>query len=161
MSKKFNLPTSPEIRFHLVDVNQLKKIDHKYNKNERGLYVHQVNTTYSEMPNGKKKILSQKRIMDIYILSFLSRDMFREVTAHELMHNWQAIHYPQIKDLVIKEGLSEFIGSIINKYYGKPSRNRRMMKNPDEIYGKGYRKIYKASHGKGVPGLKEWLNRNY
>ena len=161
LTKKFNIPTSHNIKFHLVDVNQLKKIDHKYNKNERGLYTHEVYTTYVETSNGHKKILSQTSKMNIYILSFLSKDMFREVVAHELMHNWQALHYPQIKNLAIKEGLSEFTGSIINKHYGKPSRNRRMMKNPDETYGVGYRKIYKASRGKGIPGVKEWLKNNF
>ena len=161
LKQELNLQTSKQIKFHLVDVNQLKKIDHKYNKNERGLYSHEVQTTYVENSSGHKQILSQTRKMDIYILSFLSKDMFREVVAHELMHNWQALHYPKIEDLMIKEGLSEFTGSLINKYYGKPSRNRRMMKNPDAIYGDGYRKIYKASHGKGIVGVKKWLQNRY
>lgn len=161
LSKKFNLPTSNEIKFHLVDVNQLKKVDHEYNINERGLYTHQSNTTYIETDGGQKKILNQNLKMNIYILSFLSKDMFREVAAHELMHNWQALNYPQIKKLLIKEGLAEYTASIINKHYGKPSRNRRMMKNPDEVYGDGYRYIYKASRGKGIPEVKKWLDSNY
>jgi len=161
LSTKYNIATSDKIKFHLVDVNQLKKIDHEYNPNERGLYTHEAYTTYIESVPGHKEILSQKRKMNIYILSFLSKDMFREVAAHELMHNWQALYYPQIKDLAIKEGLAEFTASIINKYYGKPSRNRRMMHNSDQIYGDGYRQIYKASHGKGIPGVKQWLKDNY
>jgi hypothetical protein len=145
----------------LTDVNALKKIDSNYNKNERGLYTHEVHTTYIETDFQARKVVNQSIRMNIFILSFLPKDMYREVVAHELMHNWQAINYPQIKDPVIIEGLAEFMASQINRYYGKPSRNRRMMKNPDKIYGVGYRKIYQASHGQGIQGVKEWLQQNY
>lgn len=161
LATKFAILTSNDISLNLVNANGLKKVEHDYNENERGLYTHKVDTLYSVGLLGGKKVQSQKTKMNIYILSFLPQDMFREVVAHELMHNWLALNYPEIKDPVIIEGMAEFMASLINKHFGRLSRNKRMLENEDEVYGKGYRKILRVTRGRGIEGLKSWLKENY
>jgi len=111
----------------------LKRLSRKHNDNPKGLTKTQIRRGLG------RKVLSH----EIFILYGLPRIEFMGVLAHELMHVW--LHENGIKlSAAQTEGLCNMATFMI---YSKDKSElagyllKAMMKNPDPVYGQGYRNI--------------------
>lgn len=93
----------------------------------------------------------------IYVLDHLSRERMEYVMAHELAHDYLSEHFPGIPVPWIQEGFAEYIGYLYNKHCKRDHLNIRLEKNPDPVYGEGFRKIRSIAEKQGWEGLKRFL----
>lgn len=153
MKDKLHLETEHIIDYKMVSKDELQgKTAHQHEGLELGLYKFEQlveKTTITKTFLGKKSTITEERIKNeshtIYFLYGIPEDKLREVAAHELAHDWMQEYYPEITDLKIKEGWAEFVASRVNVICGRAKMNLRMQKNPDSIYGEGYRMIKKIA----------------
>ncbi|MCK4980578.1 MAG: protein DA1, partial [Candidatus Delongbacteria bacterium] len=161
MKEKLGLSTGNNIRFKLVNVQELNEEYKSIASDEcmeHGLFIHEqriktiVKTrTLFGFELGRETKEIETNNYSILILFSLSKDKFIEVSAHELAHDWMEVNYPNIKDIKISEGWAEFVASQINNHYGNSYLNTRMKNNPSPTYGDGYRYVagYAKEHGVG------------
>lgn len=167
MKGKLNISTDHNIKYELVNQHTLKSIS-KNSEMELGLFAHEewknTETTYKSRLGFKYGEETKVELTDsfyIYILTDIPKDKFIEITAHELAHDWMEKVYPNIKDLKITEGWSEFAASQVNSIYKNGYLNIRMEENNNPVYGDGYRFIadyVKQNRMEGLYKLFEKLN---
>jgi hypothetical protein len=159
MKEKLYFATEHDIGYALLDS---KKLDELSPNQQRGLemglfqYVEEIEKTIltkTNMFGEVKKTESEKvdKSYKIYLIYAMSRRKFIEVTAHELGHDWMQEYYPKINDLKIKEGWAEYVASKVNEEFGNKTMNLRMEKNPDPVYGEGYRMIKSIAEKSSTP----------
>ena len=161
MREDLLLSTDHKINYHLVSLFELKKrISNKVT--ELGLFKFSMvikKTTKTRTHGSESKKSVSRKITsenyDIYFLSGLPLKKLQEVAAHELAHDWMQEQFPNIKDVVIREGWAEYVASEVNKILGHSDMNSRMEKNSDPTYGKGYRYIKKYIDENGINALLE------
>ncbi len=171
MKHKLKLYTKHNVIFQIIDRSTLLKLSpHIGDIKELGLYSYKSSyTTVTETSKslfGKDKVNSfikdKKENFNIYVLYGLPKNKMIEVIGHELGHDWQQAHFPNIKDLKIKEGWAEYVATLINIQYHQKNMNKRMEENPDPIYGAGYRLFAKAAktggHKQVIKLLKHYNN---
>lgn len=168
MKDKLSLNTDHKINYKIVSLKELQgQTEHDHQGIELGLYkfeqvIEKVTSTRSFM--GEKATETQEFIKDeshsIYFLYGIPENKLREVAAHELAHDWMQEFYPEITDLKTKEGWAEFIAAKVNTVYGRSQMNIRMLKNPDKIYGEGYRMIKKASEKNDPEAVFKFLEQS-
>lgn len=93
----------------------------------------------------------------VYVLDHLPRERMEYVMAHELAHDYLSAHFPGIRIPWIQEGFSEYIGYLYNRLYGRTHLNIRLEKNPDPVYGEGFRRIRSIAEKESFEGLKRFL----
>ena len=110
----------------------------------------ELNNIYSGKSHGNLKGFTQVNnkykshpYYTIFILFGLPRIEFEAVLAHELMHIWIYINYPNLKNKDV-EGLCNAGSALIYINDGtcfSKIHLKAMEDNPDSIYGDGYRKM--------------------
>lgn len=165
MQKKLGLSTGHRIAFSLVDRNKLHRLAEGESDTPRelGLFVHHVRSRTTERRDRRGRVLSRKtekveETFDIYALDCLTREYLEYVCAHELAHDWQAEHYPDIRDKAVREGFAEYVGWLYNRALGRHHINRRIEKNADPVYGGGFRMIKAIADREGFEGVCRFLN---
>lgn len=163
LRKECGVSTAPDIEFHLVNKPGLEKVSGRKEIGEDGLYrritveesenINFFGISIAEGLNRKQKIVRQ-----IYVLTWLDRPHFRQVCAHELMHDWTETHFPDLEDIEIIEGISEYAAYICNRYYGCDELNSAKLNNKDPVYGAGFRLVLKADRGKGIEDIGAWIS---
>lgn len=93
----------------------------------------------------------------IYILDHLPLERMEYVMAHELAHDYLSAHFPGIRTPWIQEGFAEYVGFLYNRHRRRDHLNIRLEKNPDPVYGDGFRKIRSIAERNGWDGLKRFL----
>lgn len=118
---------------HLVDQAELSEIgDGLYNKDTKGF-------TNSLTKSLGRKIISVDHT--VYILTNLAEIKFMGVLAHEFLHVWlneQGIKLP----ITETEGFCNLGTMLVNKAHQEPVAKilqENLEKNPDPVYGDGYR----------------------
>jgi hypothetical protein len=156
------LSTDHNINYHLVSLFELKKKESGKKVTELGLFkfsmtVERITKTTTHGLETKKEIFRKIRSenYDIYFLSGLPLKKLQEVAAHELAHDWMQEQFPNINDDMIREGWAEYVASEVNEILGHSDMNKRMNKNPDEVYGQGYRLIRNYVDDNGINALLE------
>lgn len=155
---ELKLGTDRKIYFQLTSLPELEKRSKESGVNqgiELGLFYHNftevTRTTTFALPWKKPKteIIRTNERFAIYVLYGLPKEKLIEVCAHELAHDWMQDNYPGIKDMKIREGWAEYVATKANRLFGNENLNRRIERNPDPVYGDGYRAIaqYVADHG--------------
>lgn len=158
MRRDLNLWTDRNIHFYLTSLPDLEKRspDKTVPGDELGLYSYtftEVTATEKKLPWSKPrntvKITNER--FAVYALYGLNKARLIEVCAHELAHDWMQKNYPRIRDLKVREGFAEYVAHEVNSLYGNNALNIRIEKNPDPVYGGGYREIaaYARLHGFG------------
>jgi len=100
---------------------------------------------------------------DIYVLTGLQPEEFKDVAAHELAHDIQQALYPRIKDRIVKEGFAEYVASLMETAWGNERLNRERLKNEIKDYVTGYQKMAQIGKNGGLPAVLAYLkklNRN-
>lgn len=164
LKKKLGLSTDHRITFALVDRDKLHRLANgdSDTPKELGLFVHHVRRRTTEQRDHTGRVLSRKtelvsETFDIYALDYLTREYLEYVCAHELAHDWQAEHYPDIKDKTVREGFAEYVGWLYNRALGRHHINRRIENNIDPVYGGGFRRIKAIADREGFAGVRRYL----
>ena len=127
---------------------------HRSGKYELGRCNYEYRTrTY---PGRKPEIVSER--CTILILDALPRDQFIEVAAHEAAHDWLN-HHGRSLPPSWSEGFPEYVASLVNLRHGNGSRNLRMEKNEDPVYGAGFREVKAYADRHGLRKLLEYVRR--
>jgi len=106
----------------------------------------------------------KRQIGFIYILDGLPRQHTAAIMAHEIGHAWLFLHEFPILSLMTEEGICELWAARWLEMQNTPLAKHRlqiMAKNPDPVYGDGYRAALKALRGRTVPGLLERVRRGH
>lgn len=88
--------------------------------------------------------LATFRDFRIFVLYGLPETLLRSVLAHELMHVWLFRNGPREHDPQLCEGSCEYASFLVlSRNPSEESRFyvNRLMKNPDPVYGEGFRKV--------------------
>jgi hypothetical protein len=162
MRDKLGLSTAHGIAYGMVDAKGLAaETTGGGNNRELGLFRFALVTekTTTKKTLGGKEIATRtkervkSRKYSIFFLSGIPLSKLREVAGHELAHDWMQEKYPHIADLKLKEGWAEFVASKINELYGQGKMNVKMERNPDKIYGDGYRYVKAIVEKGGIEAL--------
>ncbi len=115
----------------------------------------------------KKTVTSQgktirKKVDGVAILKGLPRQLMEGVVAHELGHAWLFLHDVDRLNPQIEEG---FCNLLSHRYYQCTNSEEGryymqiMERNPDPIYGEGFRKVDRAVQRYGLISVVEYLSR--
>ena len=149
--------TDHKINFLLTAFEDLRKnCSGSLHTGQTGLYVCKtmIQTTKKIDPRTGKTLSTTKKAVQkdhfIYILSSLPHAEFRQTVIHELTHDWLGEYYPHITDAQIQEGVCEYMAYLFleDEKNNDPhirSMLSRMEKNPDPVYGGGFRLIRKKA----------------
>ena len=170
LREKLELSTKHPIVMSLVGLDRLSKMSGKSPGEgmEMGLFdysgILETHVTGEMDSHGNMRKLneSSQRVDEswkILVLYGLPEARLGEVFAHELAHDWMQEFCPNIKDLKLKEGWAEYIAWKMNSIMGNSSLNSRIEKNPDPIYGDGFRMMKKIADRDGFDGLKLYLHK--
>ncbi len=162
------LSTDRNINLHMIGLQELERRSGHTGSpgQELGLYSYtftEVTKTQSfKLPWQKaqeEKYRTNERYA-IYFLYGMTEDKLSEVFAHELAHDWMQMYYPRIPDLKIREGWAEYVSYSYNKIAGQEYLNLRIEKNPDPVYGDGFRMIAAYVAKNGYDGLMEYFKES-
>ena len=161
---RLGLFTDHRIEFSLVDRAELHRLagGSSDTPKELGLFAHHVRRRTTERRDHRGRVLSRKtekveESFNIYALDHLTREYLEYVCAHELGHDWQAEHYPNITDPAVREGFAEYVGWRYNRAHGRHRLNQRIEKNADPVYGAGFRRIKAIADREGFEGVRRFL----
>ena len=164
LRERFDISTGHRIEFALTDRERLHRLagNRSDSTRELGLFVHHVRRRTVKRRDPKGRVISQKtetvaESFNIYALDYLTREYLEYVCAHELGHDWQVEHYPNIKDPSVREGFAEYVGWLYNRMHGRHQLNRRIEKNVDPVYGDGFRRITAIADREGFAGVRRFL----
>lgn len=139
----------PKLTIQLVDVNRLIEVSgNKGVENEAGF------CQYELLKRGNR-IVEEKNT--IYILHGMPETMFRGVLAHELMHAWMNMNKILNAPPKIREGSANYASYIVyatDKSDWAMFLIENLRKNPDTVYGDGFREIEEYVNQFGIPS---WL----
>ncbi len=150
-----------------------KKKGSKLDRGQTGLFIHrtqmQKEVKYDRRTGRtiSRKVKVTDETYSISILYSLPFPEYRYTVIHELTHDWMSAHFRHITDLKTKEGVSEYISWLFLKNDPEATPYNAMIcsnleKNPDPVYGGGFRMIRKIA-GTGdaqscIARLKKYLS---
>ncbi len=161
LHKNFNFPADHPITLEMRSFTEQEKSS-LHGGNLFGLYNYQGKIVRKgKLFSGKKtpEIKFRNEHCTIIILGYLPRRKAAEAIAHELAHDYMKHRWFFIKDEKIKEGFAEFIAAQYNTISGSQQWNICMEKNPDKIYGDGYREMCKLYKQGSFPALFRLFDR--
>jgi hypothetical protein len=114
-----------------------------------------VLVTTREERKGLKKRISKEWQCTLYMLDNLPRTVAAKVIVHELTHDHLYHHAGSGKNPKITEGICEAVSGqwlLLNKHKGFFNA---MQKNPDPVYGAGFRMMFPQLERYGMQGVIE------
>jgi hypothetical protein len=141
---RLNVPTG----LALVDRDQLAEVIRQ--QHEKMPNDAQKNELNPHMTLGLYARRGMRR--SIYVQTGLPRMLFLQVAAHEYAHAWQGENCPLLRDLVVHEGLAEWVAYRVLGHYGYTHGQARMEARQD-IYGEGLRWALEIEAQNGSDGL--------
>jgi ribosomal protein L24E len=142
------LSTNDTITFHLVDADQLGQLLGHKQFAERGFY--QYNISYRKVKN--KKVIDGEKF-EIYLLSGLSPENFKDVAAHELAHDLNYRMFPNARQKQDVEGFAEYVSGQMNTYWGQEQVNQTKARNQQKDYAAAYLYFLKLGEKDGLKGV--------
>lgn len=145
MGKMFGYDTGHNIILRVVDAGTLNKesgnIYLPSGSRRMALMRYQNREQVRKYPDGRveKKVIDEK--CQIFVLQGVPRAMLYDALAHELTHDHIRHKVGKVRDLANEEGFCELIASLYNIKLGNGFLNKAKEKNPDPVYGGGYRKM--------------------
>ncbi|MDO9026722.1 MAG: hypothetical protein Q7U87_02445 [bacterium] len=146
------LSTPDTIRFQLVDADQLGQLLGHKNFAEHGLYRYDVQYTVTRKTEGKtvretKKV--SRELFDIFILTGLSPQNFKDVAAHELAHDINYRYFPKVQGQREVEGFAEYVSALMNQHWGQAKVNDTKLRNLQKEYAEAYKYYLKLGEKRG------------
>lgn len=133
-----------DIEFALVSQRELGQMIGHENSNQFGL------TRFEE---SHLLGLLTDREFSIYVLRGLPRMHFIMTATHELMHVWQYLNTPEIGEPALVEGSCNFASTLVLRQFDGEQTSyviEQLKRDPDPIYGGGYRRVKKLVENRGV-----------
>jgi len=131
-----------------VDRNGLRKRTESYTDKMQGYCD---SKTEKEFLNNR--LIKKTDSHTIYVLSYLPRTGLESVLAHELMHSWIYENTSNKHTDKIREGACNFVSFLyLKELHSKESLDflNKLEKNPDPVYGDGFRDIKKRFENRPV-----------
>jgi len=154
MLESFGIKTDPgTIELHLVGIGELKEISSDNSHDTKGF------TDYLVKKNLFGRIKSETTRM--YLLAGMPRIQMTSTLAHELTHVWQFQRGHLDQDEALSEGSCNFASYLILRKIGGIESEfviDSMLKDPDRIYGAGFRKVKAYAEQEGLPAWIELLS---
>jgi len=101
-------------------------------------------------------------VKKISILRGLPWEQFTMVVAHELGHAWLCLEKIDLKDRSTEEGFCELLAYLWLEQLGTDSAKVRMAgmkKNPNRVYGRGFRRVLRWYKKEGLRGVIEAVGK--
>ena len=155
IKQQLGVHTGDTIAFHLLDADSLGRLLGHKNFAERGFYKYNV----QYMVNKKKQKKVTRELFDIYILSGLSPENFRDVAAHELGHDINYRYFPKVQGQREVEGFAEYVSALMNKYWGQEKANQSKIRNQQKEYAEAYKYFLKLGEKGGLKAVWEHMER--
>lgn len=95
----------------------------------------------------------------LLILANMPECLFIETVAHELTHVWQDLFCVRGQDIQIREGFAQWVADRILAHTDC-SREIKILRNREDIYGTGYRRLKKIEEEKGLAYLLQYVRTN-
>lgn len=134
----------------LVDLTTLKR--HVKRGGLHGQNVQGFTSVVTETRNGQ---VSRHEIA-VYVLDGMPREDFMGTVAHELMHVWINLNAGKKLHPALEEGACNYVRALVHEAHGseEAARNlKSMADDPDEHYGRGYRRARAYAERNGLPAL--------
>ena len=151
LKKMYGYDTQHRITLRLVNKNVLRNITKS--EDVMGCMKTLVNT--ETKIRGLKKTETKKWQCTLYLLDHLPPVAAAKVIAHELTHDHLYHRAGAGKDPKITEGICEAVSAKWLQSYGYHGYVKAMQKNPDPIYGAGFREMYPQLERYGMRGIIE------
>ncbi len=168
MGQRLGFSTNHRIKLRMVDVQAMQRRSPGYSHGiELGLFMFEaiVKTTvknkFTLTGNRQETETFRENVSySIFFLNNTPKKKLIEVFAHELGHDYMQEYYPDVLSVKFKEGFCELCAFLMNKVYGQPKMNRRIINNPDLTYGGGFRIMYGLYNEGGLNAVKRFLRKN-
>lgn len=145
------------ITLRLVSPNALRNIS----RDPNAMGCMKVLVTTREERKGLKKKISKEWQCTLYMLDNLPRTVAAKVMVHELTHDHLYHHAGSGKNPKITEGICEAVSGqwlLLKKHKGFFDA---MQKNPDPVYGAGFREIFPQLERYGMRGIIKRYRSNF
>ena len=157
LSAVYGYDARHRITLRLVNRNTLQKIAGAANL--MGCMKTQVTT--KERFDGFSKQVKKEWQCVLYILDSLPRTAAAKVMVHELTHDYLYHHAGAGKNPRITEGICEAVSGSWLYQNGYKGYFDAMQKNPDPVYGAGFRLIFPQLRRYGLQGVLERYRSNF
>lgn len=140
----------------LVDLTTLKRL-----MRGGGLHGQNVQGFTSVLTETRGGEVTRREIA-VYVLNGMPREDFMGTVAHELMHVWINLNATKKLHPSLEEGACNYVRALIHAQSGTPEAERNlkaMQDDPDEHYGRGYRRAKAYADRNGLPALLALLQR--
>lgn len=140
----------------LVDLTKLKQLMRR-----GGLHGQNVQGFTSVLSETRGGQLTRREIA-VYVLNGMPREDFMGTVAHELTHVWINLNASKKLHPALEEGACNYVRSLVHQASGSPEAERNlssMMSDPDEHYGRGYRRAKAYAERNGLPALLTLLRK--
>jgi hypothetical protein len=122
---------------------------------------HTLGITLSRQEVLNHRVISQK-IEGVAVVLGMPATLFSGVVIHELGHAWLIVHEIRSLPLPLEEGFCQLLS--FRYYQGLPTPEARyhstaLARDPDPVYGDGFRHVFALSERLGFEGLIEQLQR--
>jgi len=144
-----------KIPLELIDRNRMRRISEGAHKDPLGYTTYKRTST----PGG----VITDRDFRIYVLNGLPRPEFEFAIAHELMHVWLFKNASSDMDSRLCEGSCDYAATLVIELSEEPEAARvlrKVMENPDPVYGEGMRQVARYVENAGVRAWLEYLSEN-
>lgn len=140
----------------LVDLTTLRQLMRR-----GGLHGQNVQGFTSVLSETRGGTLTRREIA-VYVLNGMPREDFMGTVAHELTHVWINLNATKKLHPALEEGACNYVRSLVHSASGTEdaARNlRTMQEDPDEHYGRGYRRAKAYADRNGLPALLTLLQK--
>ena len=151
LQEMHNFDPRHRIVMRLVSKNALRKVSGDPN----AMGCMKVLVTTKEKFKGRKKQVSKEWNCTLYLMDNLPRTIAAKVIVHELTHDHIFHHAGSGKNPRVTEGICEAVSGqwlLLNKHKGF---FEALKKNPDPVYGAGFREMYPQLERYGMRGILE------
>jgi len=140
----------------LVDLTTLKQLMRR-----GGLHGQNVQGFTSVLSETRGGQLTRREIA-VYVLNGMPREDFMGTVAHELTHVWINLNASKKLHPALEEGACNYVRSLVHSESGSADAERNlkaMQDDPDEHYGRGYRRAKAYADRNGLPALLTLMRR--
>jgi hypothetical protein len=142
------------IEILLVDADELQRVASSSSHNTKGFSDYLVT----------KNIFGQVKseTIKVYLLVGMPRTQMTSTVAHELAHVWQFQNGRLHQDEAVSEGSCNFAAYLVLRETGGYDAEfviDNMLKDPDEIYGEGFRRVKRYAENEGIQSWLELLKK--
>lgn len=157
LAQKYGYDAKHPITLRLVSKKALEKVS----GNSQALGCMRVNVTEKVYTKKRKRRKVVKWQCTLYLLNCMPPVTAAKVLVHELTHDYLNHHAGRGSDPRITEGICDAMSAAWLLSHNFPGYVDAMQKNPDPIYGAGFRLIFPQLQRYGLQGVVQRNRSNF